>query len=586
VPPDPPRTHTLTSRRKNEAWDDPESRERDDALRTTPAAAVRTPGRRASLTTVRRAEPPTRLREEVRAALASPLVVTPPSVPVVRRPVDAGAVDEAVLTTRDGTPAGIVHLAGELAPFARTGGLGEAVQSLARAQAMAGMPVSIVMPLYAQARAERELEAVGDAFPVQVGPRVEEARLYRLVEGRAPERRPRIFFIEHPEYFDRPGLYGEDGADYPDNHRRYAFFAKAALVALPRISQSPVVLHAHDWHTALGPVYLRTHFGRDPYYRRICSIVSVHNAGFQGTFGPEVMDDLGLPPELFNHRQMEWYGRANLLKGGVVFADAVTTVSPTHAHELRTKAGGFGLDGVFVALRDRFTGIANGIDQNTWDSATDLNITANYSRDDLSGKKKCRSALQRTFGLQQRPRVPIFAMTARLTSQKGLDLILGDPSYFALDAQFIFLGNGEPRYAAALAALAERAPSRIAVELNFNERLEHRLLAGADLCLMPSLYEPCGLTQMRAQRYGTIPVARRVGGLADTIEDGTTGFLFDDYTTADFMHALMRAVDQYADPVAWQRMMREAMSREFSWARSELKYRQLYRRVLGTAPVR
>jgi starch synthase len=181
--------------------------------------------------------------------------------------------------------------------------------------------------------------------------------------------------------------------------------------------------------------------------------------------------------------------------------------------------------------------------------------------------------------------VPIFAMTARLTSQKGLDLILGDPSYFAVDAQFVFLGNGDPRYAAALSALAERAPSRIAVELDFTERLEHRLLAGADLCLMPSLYEPCGLTQMRAQRYGTIPVARRVGGLADTVEDGVTGFLFDDYTTDDFMRALMRAVDQYSDSAGWQHMMKEAMGRDFGWERSELKYRQLYRRVLGMAPV-
>jgi len=521
--------------------------------------------------------------------------ISPLSAPVVTRHgsalaahaiADAGAAEAVPLTSRDGAAVGVVHLAAELAPFARTGGLGEAVQSLARAQSMAGLQVSIVMPMYWQVREGREFEQVGEAFRVQVGPRIEEARLFRLIENRAPEGRPRIYFIESARYFDRAGIYGEDGTDYPDNHRRYAFFALAAIAALPRIAQTPIVLHSHDWHTALGPVYLRNHFSRDPFHRQVSTVLSVHNAGFQGTFPYEVMEDLGLPLELFNFRQLEWYGRVNFLKGGVAFADAVTTVSPTHAHELRTKAGGFGLDGVFVALRDRFTGITNGIDQNAWDAATDLNITANYSRDDLSGKKKCRSALQRTFGLQQRPRVPIFAMTARLTSQKGLDLILGDPSYFALDAQFVFLGNGEPRYAAALTALAERAPSRIAVELNFSDRLEHRLLAGADLCLMPSLYEPCGLTQMRAQRYGTIPVARRVGGLADTIEDGTTGFLFDDYTTQDFMHALMRAIDQYQDSTGWQRMMREAMGREFSWERSELRYRQLYRRVLGVAPVR
>ncbi|MDQ3996182.1 MAG: glycosyltransferase, partial [Gemmatimonadota bacterium] len=204
-----------------------------------------------------------------------------------------------------------------------------------------------------------------------------------------------------------------------------------------------------------------------------------------------------------------------------------------------------------------------------------------YATDDLSGKRRCRATLQRTFGLRPRARTPIFAMTARLAAQKGLDLILGDPGYFALDAQFIFLGHGEPRYETALREIAARAPSRIAVELKFTEPLEHLLLAGADMCLMPSQYEPCGLTQMRAQRYGTIPIARRVGGLADTIEDGVTGFLFDDYTPRDFMRAAMRALDQYREQPGWRAMMREAMSRDFGWERSAAKYLQVYRRVLA-----
>jgi starch synthase len=271
----------------------------------------------------------------------------------------------------------------------------------------------------------------------------------------------------------------------------------------------------------------------------------------------------------------------NLLKGGLTFADMVTTVSSTHAYELRTPSGGFGLDGVFVALRDRLIGIANGIDQTVWDPSTDPEVPAKYSIDDLAGKRRCRAALQRTFGLRPRARTPIFAMTARLAAQKGLDLILGDPGYFALDAQFIFLGHGEPRYETALREIAARAPSRIAVELRFTEPLEHLLLAGADMCLMPSQYEPCGLTQMRAQRYGTIPIGRRVGGLADTIEDGVTGFLFDDYTPRDFMRAAMRALDQYREQPGWRAMMREAMSRDFGWERSAAKYLQVYRRVLA-----
>jgi starch synthase len=276
----------------------------------------------------------------------------------------------------------------------------------------------------------------------------------------------------------------------------------------------------------------------------------------------------------------------NLLKGGLVFADAATTVSPTHAHELRTPAGGFGLDGVFRALRDRFVGITNGIDQRRWDPARDPIIPCHYSAEGLDGKERCRVALQQETGLRLMSGVPIFAMTARLVSQKGLDLILGDPGYFALDAQFVFLGAGEPRYEEALTAIAARAPSRISVQLRFKEDLEHKLLAGADMCLMPSQYEPCGLTQMRAQRYGTIPIARRVGGLADTIEDNITGFLFDEYVAADFMRAAVRAVDQYKDPEGWRNMMRQAMARDFGWEQSAAKYMNLYRRVVQASVTR
>jgi starch synthase len=270
----------------------------------------------------------------------------------------------------------------------------------------------------------------------------------------------------------------------------------------------------------------------------------------------------------------------NLLKGGLVFSDLVMTVSPTHALELRTEKGGFGLDGVFVALRDRLVGIVNGIDQEIWDPAKDTIIPRRYSADNLAGKRRNRIALQRATGLS-RWTAPIFGLTARLVAQKGLDLILGDPGYFAFDAQYVFLGHGEARYEAMLTELAERAPSRIAVKLDFTDEFEHLLLAGADLCLMPSQYEPCGLTQMRAQRYATIPVARRVGGLADTIEDGVTGFLFDGYTSEEFMHAAVRALDHYHDPDAWRGMMREAMSRNFGWERSESRYRDVYRRALG-----
>jgi starch synthase len=536
------------------------------SLVTTPATRRKPRAKKTATTT---AERPKRASRKKTAAPPAPV----PSVP------------SAPLTRPDGTPAPVVHLVPELSPYARTGGLGEAVSSLAKHQAASGIPVTVIMPLYAAVRERTEVRPIGAAFSLTVGPRTETARLYEPAAPHQPGT-PRIVFIESEVYFDRPGLYGDEQGDYPDNALRYALFARALLVALPKIlPEAPSILHAHDWQTALASIYLKTEFIAHPYYEGIRAVLSVHNAGYQGHFPESTMADIGLPASLYNHRQLEWWGRVNLLKGGLVFSDLVMTVSPTHAHELRTEKGGFGLDGVFVALRDRLVGIVNGIDQEVWDPSRDTIIPRRYSADNLSGKKRCRLALQRATGLS-RWQSPIFALTARLVSQKGLDLVLGDPGYFAFDAQYVFLGHGEARYEAMLTDLAERAPSRIAVKLDFTDEFEHLLLAGADLCLMPSQYEPCGLTQMRAQRYGTIPVARRVGGLADTIEDGVTGFLFDDYTSTDFMRAAMRATDQYRETEAWEEMMREAMSRDFGWEKSAARYLSVYRRILGLPSVR
>lgn len=486
------------------------------------------------------------------------------------------------LGTIDNVPVGVIHLAAEYDSLARTGGLAEAVSGLASYQAKAGVPVSVIMPLYRSVRsAAGTLERVGSPFTVQMGPRLEEGRLYRIPSEPGT---PKVYCIEH-EYFDRAGLYGESGSDYGDNPRRFAFFCRAALELLPRVARSPAILHAHDWHTALAPVYLRTAYANSPFHRGLHTVLSVHNAGFQGYYGPEVMADVGLPWELFTWRHLEWYGKMNFLKGGLVFSDAVVTVSPTHAHELRTVKGGFGLHDTFISLRNRFTGIINGIDFKEWNPETDRVITSRYSKEDLKGKKRCKAALQRSFGLPQRQRMPLFVMTARMTSQKGLELIVGDYTLFMLEAQFIFLGVGEPRYEAMLKHYAARWPDRISVHLGFTEKIEHRLMAGADVYLMPSLYEPCGLAQMRAQRYGAVPLARRVGGLADTVEDGVTGFLFDEYSSEDLLRVSRTVMDYYNDEEVWQRLMKEGMSRDFSWERSGEKYLELYKRVLASPPV-
>jgi starch synthase len=317
----------------------------------------------------------------------------------------------------------------------------------------------------------------------------------------------------------------------------------------------------------------------------VSTVLSVHNAGFQGHYAPEAVPDVGLPWSAYHHRAFEWYGRANLLKGGLAFADAAVTVSPTHADELRTAAGGFGLHEHFRALGDRFGGIVNGIDQGIWDPARDARIASHYSRDALAGKRECRRVLQRAYGLPARDDVPVFAMTARLVWQKGLDLILaaGGFGFFDVDAQWIFLGAGERRYEDALRALQARHPDKVRVDTAFADAKEHALVAGADLLLMPCQYEPCGLTQMRAQRYGALPVVRAVGGLADTVEDGATGFVFGPYDAGAFAACVARALGTYRDGPRWTAMVREAMGRDFGWERSEQRYLEVYRRVLGRA---
>jgi starch synthase len=490
----------------------------------------------------------------------------------------------ASLETARGEPVSVVHITAEYFPYARTGGLAEAVAGLANFQHAAGIGVTAILPLYRTVRDEDpDLEPVGQPFVVPIGTRHEEARIFR-VSG--PATGPQVFFIEHLDYFNRHGIYGEAGADYPDNHRRFAFFALAAMTALPRLVQGPIVLHAHDWHTALAPVYLRTILSQERHARSATTVVSVHNPGYQGHFGPEVMPEIGLPWALYNWQQLEWYGKVNFLKGGLVFADSVTTVSPTQAKELRTPGGGFGLHDLFVALGDRLVGVLNGIDQRIWNPATDTQITAPYSAEKLEGKRRCKAALQRSFGLPQRRRVPLFGMTGRLVAQKGLDLILGARDLLGSDAQFVFLGSGDPSYEHALVDLATSAPNRIGVQLDFTDRLEHRLMAGADIFMMPSLYEPCGLTQMRAQRYGAPPIVRRVGGLADTVEDGVTGFAFDGYSPEAFQEAAVRALRGYADSARWLAMVRRGMARDFSWERSVEQYLEVYRRAIAYAAMR
>ncbi|MBI4499837.1 MAG: glycogen synthase [Gemmatimonadetes bacterium] len=477
-----------------------------------------------------------------------------------------------------------MHLSAEYWPWVRTGGLAEAVSGLAGSLAAGGAPTTAVLPLYRAVRENgADLQSLGRPFAVPLGSRSETGRLFRL---RPEPNRPTVYFIDHPGYFDRAGVYGESGVDYPDNVRRFGFFSAAAVQVLPLVAPEAAILHLHDWHPALASVSVRVHHGGESYYDRLGLVLTVHNAGFQGHFPFESLRELGLPESLYHWRWLEWYGRVNWLKGALAFADRITTVSPTHARELRTEAGGFGLHGAFRDLEDRLIGIVNGIDADCWNPATDPSIAARYSFSHLDGKRRCKTELQAAYRLEVEERVPLIAMTARLVSQKGLPIILEALPSLARDAQFVFLGQGDARFEQALRTLAAVHPTRIAVDHDFHDLAEHRLLAGADLLLMPSLYEPCGLTQMRALRYGAIPVARNVGGLADTVESGITGFLFDEYSAAALERAVRGALDLYATPATWRKFVRAGMVRDFSWIRPVADYLEVYRQAWRASPRR
>lgn len=496
---------------------------------------------------------------------------------------DGGFPNNAVATSRVRAPRGaraakdaipvqptIVHATAEFSPYARTGGLGEAVAGLASYQASARQQVVVFMPLYRSVReVARDLESTGPTHPITIGGRTEEVRFYR-----APVRlgRPQVIFVDAPRYFDRPGIYSDASGGYPDNHLRFGLFSRAVIHGIAELVPGDVVLQAHDWHAALIPVYLHT----DPVLAGRVGptpvVLSVHNAGYQGDFPPETITDLGLSPELYSIDHLESYGRLNFLKGGLTFCDMAVTVSPTHARELCTEEGAFGLHETFRRLGSRFVGISNGIDETVWDPTTDQNIEANYSSGRLRGKATCKEALQRTMGLPERADVPLFGMSTRVVSQKGFDLILRSDRIRRADAQFVFIGRGDPWYENALMALAAERPDVVRVELGFTDELEHVLMAGVDIYLMPSLYEPCGLSQMRAQRYGAPVVGRRVGGIGDTVSDGATGFLFDAYDATALDATIDRALAAFADRKGWTAMMRQAMACEFGWDRSAAQY--------------
>lgn len=492
--------------------------------------------------------------------------------------------------------------ASEVMGFAKTGGLADVAGSLPRALARLGHQVAVVMPYYnAVRRSGMVIEKTGAALPVPMGDRVLACRLLR---SRLPQSDVPVFLVEHPPFFERDdpamgrGLYqqamhGGYKSDYPDNAERFIFFSRAVLETVPHLGFTPDVIHANDWQTGLVPVYLSEVYRAKAPYRRARSIFTIHNIAYQGQFGREVMKLTGLPGWLFNPAQLEFHGHFNFLKAGIVFADAVNTVSPTYAQEIRTPEYGCGLEGLLGGLGGKLSGIVNGVDYDQWDPAVDSHLVVKYNRDTVfNNKPLCKADLQRKFGLPERADAPVLGMVARLVTQKGIDLVLSAaPGFLDLGCQLIFLGDGDPEYHDELKAFRNRYPDKVGLYLGFNEGLAHKVEAGSDLFLMPSRYEPCGLNQIYSMRYGTPPVVRSTGGLRDTVVNATeenltagtaTGFSFGLYTANALYETVRWALKLYRDrPADFRQVVRTAMAQDWSWDRSAAEYEVLYRKVLG-----
>jgi starch synthase len=478
----------------------------------------------------------------------------------------------------------VLMVGSEAAPWSKTGGLADVIAALPPALEALGCDLTLVVPKY------RGTDTTGA-----------DVRPHRLRHGAATRSiawhvlplsaNRRVVFVEAPEWFERPGIYGEGGVDYADNATRFDLLAVAALeFAALNNPASWQIVHAHDWQASL--VLLR--LAIEPRWgalARAGRVLTIHNLAYQGVFARDTVPMLGLPWDAFRLERGEFWGQFSFLKSGITSADLVTTVSPTYAVETQSAAQGQGLDGVLRGLGSRYVGILNGIDTNAWDPANDPYLPARFSLDDLTGKPDCKRTLLAAVGLPQGDDAlerPLIGMVSRLVAQKGLDLIhRAQETLASFDANYVFVGTGEPKYEAMLRAWAAAHPARVAARIGFDERLAHLVEAGADMFLMPSQFEPCGLNQMYSLRYGTVPIVTAVGGLHDTIQPYTAralhanGFKFAEQTPEMLARIVQRAIRLYHNPVAWMALMRNGMMADHSWSASATEYGKVYRRALA-----
>ena len=459
-----------------------------------------------------------------------------------------------------------------------------------------GHDVKIMLPGYASIDEHAASKERLGTIDVPVSGRSEAATVERVAVRRAQagdEPSPDYWVVRHTGFFNRRGLYQESGRDYADNLARFAFFCRAAvewILASRRSSGwKPDIIHAHDWQAALIPLYLRAHTGQGDALTGMRTIFTIHNLGYQGIFPALEYPKLGLSPEWFSATWLEFFGSLNLLKGGIVSSDWLTTVSPTYAREIQLPELGFGLDGVLREHHDRLLGITNGIDTELWDPSNDPWLPTQYSTRDRSGKRLCKIALQQEMQLPV-SEGPVIGVVSRLVEQKGIDLIVDalQDHYRAVDFQLVVLGTGDHRLERRLGDLEKQHPAHVRVRLDFNEGLAHRIQAGSDIALIPSRYEPCGLTQLCSLRYGTVPIVRKTGGLADTVtgypggqSKAPTGFVFDEPTPHALVGSLAQALRLYREPAKWERLIESGMQVHVGWTEPALQYERLYGRPLA-----
>jgi starch synthase len=454
----------------------------------------------------------------------------------------------------------IAMCASEVVPFAKTGGLADVAGALPLALEELGEEVIIIMPKYKSIQDNK--------FGMQ--------RLKQDIFYTTCGRNIKVYFLANEKYYSRDGLYGNKSGDFPDNLERFAYYCRRSVDLLKEINFKADIIHCHDWQSALIPVYLNTIFKNDSFYQGIKTILTIHNIGYQGLFPKEEFPKLGLDWSLFNMECLEFYGKINILKGGMVFSQVINTVSPTYSKEIQTKDFGFGLEGVLANRRDSVFGILNGIDYSIWNPSTDKFIAKNYSQLNLNDKAINKENLQKFCRLPLKKEIPLFGIVSRLAQQKGFDILaeaINDICKMKL--QLVILGTGDLKYHLLLEEIVKKFPQVISLHLRFDDPLAHRIYAGSDIFLMPSRYEPCGLGQLISLRYATIPLVFKTGGLADTVNKDN-GFIFEDYTKEDLIKTIKEAIQTFKNQKKWQNLMQRAMEYNFSWEASARKYIQLY----------